>query len=426
MQLAEDFLHYIWKFRMFRQQNLFTSTGQSLEILQTGFHNLNAGPDFEDSRIRIQDTTWAGNIEIHLRSSDWFRHNHQTDPAYNSVILHVVYDCDKEVFLENGTSVPQICIRELIPDQVVENYKNLMMGLNWIPCEKQIATVDPFIVKSWLSRILIERLEKKSIIFKALLAEYKGSWDDSFYIILARNFGFKTNSLPFELLARSLPQQILSKHKNNEMQIEALVFGQAGFLDQKFKDHYPLKLKKEYQFLKAKYNLATVDHFTWKYMRLRPANFPGVRLAQFAALIIKSSHLFSKIIEIKNVQSIIMMFKDLPINSYWDTHFRFDSNSEKSFKQIGDQSINNILINTVAVSLFAYGRQTAHQAYVNRAIELLENVPAESNKIVNQYVQIGLQPEKADFTQALLQLKQAYCDQKKCLLCGIGINILKQ
>ena len=426
MQFAEDFLHYIWKFRLFNQQNLLTTNGQSVEILQTGIHNLNAGPDFEDSRVRIQDTRWAGNVEIHLRSSDWFRHNHHTDPAYNNVILHVVYECDKEVIRENGTSIPQICISGLIYEKIIGNYEKLMIGLNWIPCEKQMNTVDPFIIKNWLSRVLIDRLESKSIVYGDVLSEYKGSWDDSFYVILARNFGFKINSLPFELLARSLPQQILSKHKNNALQIEALVFGQAGFLKQKFIDRYPSQLKKEYLFLKAKYNLQPVDHYTWKYMRLRPANFPAVRLAQFAALILKSNHLFSQLLEVKSVKAIKMMFEDLPVSSYWKTHFRFDSNCEISSKQIGNQSINNILINTVAVSLYAYGRHIGNQGYVNRAIELLEDVPAESNKIVNQYIKIGLKPESSYYTQALLQLKQSYCDSKKCLHCGIGIKLLKQ
>lgn len=426
MPFAEDFLHYIWKYRLFRQQILTTTAGLQVEIINTGIHNHNAGPDFENSRIRIGDTIWAGNTEIHLRSSDWERHKHHSDRAYNNVILHVVYICDTEVFRENGSSVQQLCIKNLIPETVIENYEQLMAGLNWIPCEKQIHLIDPFHIKSWLSRVLIERLQHKSESLKDILKEYKGSWNEGFYVMLARNFGFKTNALPFEMLARSLPQQTLSKHKNNALQIEALVFGQAGFLEQKFTDHYPLQLKREYVFLKKKYSLQPVDHFTWKYMRLRPTNFPGVRLAQFAALIFKSNHLFSRILELKSAADISNMFADLPMNSYWNTHYRFDIISEESVKQIGNQSINNILINTVAVSLFAFGRHTAQQIFVDRAIELLENIPAESNNVINRFNQIGFKPENADHTQALIQLKQAYCDPKKCLHCGIGIKLLKQ
>ncbi|HUH33992.1 MAG TPA: DUF2851 family protein [Daejeonella sp.] len=423
---AEEFLHYLWKFRLFRQSQLVTTSGLPVEILIPGIHNHHAGPDFENCRIRIGDTVWAGNVEIHLSSSDWLRHNHQVDEAYNNVILHVVFACDKEVFRQNGTSIPQLCIKDLIPETVINNYNRLMIGLNWIPCEKQVAGVDSFHIKSWLSRVLIERLEHKSESFKEILTEFKGSWDDAFYIMLARNFGFKTNSLPFELLARSLPQHILSKHKNNALQIEALVFGQAGFLEQKLTEEYPRQLKKEYGFLKKKYSLQPVDHFTWKYMRLRPQNFPGIRLAQFAALILKSSHLFSKILEAKTAVVITGMFSTLPVNNYWNTHYRFDVVSGNSGKQIGNQSINNILINTVAVSLFTYGRHLGQQKYINRAIELLENIPAEQNSVINRFSQIGFQPVNADHTQALMQLKHTYCDLKKCLHCGIGIKLLKQ
>lgn len=426
MPFAEEFLHYIWKFRLFRQNQLITTSGLPVEILNPGIHNHNAGPDFENSRIRIGDTVWAGNVEIHLSSSDWLKHNHQVDEAYNNVILHVVFVCDKEVFRENGTSIPQLCIENLISETVINNYNRLMIGLNWIPCEKQVGLIDAFHIKNWLSRVLIERFEYKSESFKEILTEFKGSWDDGFYIMLARNFGFKTNSLPFELLARSLPQQILSKHKNNALQIEALVFGQAGFLEQKFTEEYPRELKREYGFLKKKYSLQPVDHFTWKYMRLRPQNFPGIRLAQFAALILKSNHLFSRILEVKTAAVINDMFSALPINSYWNTHYRFNIVSGKSGKQIGNQSINNILINTVAVSLFTYGRHLGQQKFINRAIELLENIPAEKNSVIDRFSQIGFQPENADHTQALMQLKHNYCDAKKCLHCGIGIKLLKQ
>lgn len=426
MQFAEEFLHYIWKYRLFSQQALKTISGLAVEILNTGIHNHQAGPDFEHSRIRIGDTTWAGNTEIHLRSSDWEKHHHQLDKAYNNVILHVVYLCDKEVVRENGTFVQQLCLKELIPDSVLANYHQLMIGLNWIPCEKQLKVIDPFHVKNWLSRILIERLERKTENLKSLLNEYHGNWDESFYVLLARNFGFKTNALPFELLARSLPSYILAKHKNNILQIEALVFGQAGFLDQKLTDHYPLQLKKEYVFLKKKYSLQSIDHFTWKYMRLRPTNFPGIRLAQFAALIFRASHLFSRIIEINDAAAISKVFSDLPINSYWNTHYRFQILSSERSKQIGLDSINIVLINTVVVSLFAFGKHTGQQSLISRAIEILEHLPPENNNLVKRFSLAGFNAENANHTQALIQLKQAYCDVKKCLHCGIGIKLLKR
>ncbi|NEU08117.1 DUF2851 family protein [Flavihumibacter sp. R14] len=425
MTFSEDLLHFIWKFRLFSQKDLLTVSGLSVEILKNGMHNHNAGPDFENALIRIGETTWAGNVEIHLRSSDWERHKHDSDAAYNSVILHVVYVCDKDVFRQNGTVVPQLVIHE-IPEVILKNYEGLMHSLNWIPCERHLAAVEEYHVRSWLSRVLIERLQVKSESLKEVLAEYKGSWEDGFYIMLARNFGFKTNALPFELLARSLPQQVLSKHKNHPLQIEALVFGQAGFLEQNFADEYPRKLKTEYAFLRKKYALTPVDHYTWKYMRLRPQNFPCIRLAQFAALILRSSHLFSRVLEEKRARGIISMFADLTLNNYWETHYRFDVVSEKTSKQIGNQSINNILVNTIAVSLFAYGRHLGQQTFIDRAIELLENVPAESNQITNRFSIIGFKPKYADHSQALIQLKRYYCDARKCLQCGIGVQLLKQ
>lgn len=426
MRFTEDFLHYIWKFRLFRQQSLVTTFGFPVEIINQGIHNLNAGPDFENSRIRIGDTVWAGTTEIHLRSSDWERHHHHSDQAYNNVILHVVYLCDQDVYRENGTPIPQLCLEGLLPESLIDNYDQMMGALNWIPCEKHLDLIEPIHIKSWLSRILIERLERKSEVFHEVLAEFKGSWDDSFYIMLARNFGFKTNALPFELLARALPRQVLSKHTNSLLQIEALIFGQAGFLQQKFADEYPLLLKKEYQFLKTKYALQPIDHFTWKYMRLRPPNFPAIRLAQFAALVFKSNHLFSKILELKNPEVIGSLFAELPVNNYWVNHYRFDVVSETCHKQIGSQSINNILINTVAVGLFAYGHYVDRQEKVELAVALLEHIPAENNKLVRRFNEIGFKTDGADQTQALIQLKQEYCDAKKCLHCGIGIKLIKQ
>jgi hypothetical protein len=425
MRFTEDFLHYIWKFRLFRQHALNTSNGLPVSIINQGIHNLNAGPDFENSRIRIGDTEWAGTTEIHLRSSDWERHNHHTDQAYNNVILHVVYVCDQEVYRENGSTIPQVSLEGLISETLIDSYAELMHELNWIPCEKQFRRMEPLHIQSWLSRILIERLQRKSEAFNELLAEFKGSWDDAFYIMLARNFGFKTNAMPFELLARALPRQVLGKHTNSILQVEALVFGQAGFLGHKFSDEYPRALNAEYRFLKTKYTLQPIDHFTWKYMRLRPSNFPAIRLAQFAALIFKSNHLFSRILEEKTPAAISSLFARLPVNAYWTNHYRFDHLSDKSSKQIGNQSICNILINTVAIGLFAYGRFVGRQDKVDAAIELLENIPAENNNLIRRFSDLGFKAQAADQTQALIQLKQAYCDAKKCLHCGIGIKLLK-
>lgn len=424
MSFPEDFLHYLWKFRLFSQQELKTSLGEILEIMTVGIHNKNAGPDFENAKIRIGDTLWAGNVEIHLRSSDWERHRHQLDEAYENVILHVVGQHDQKIFRTDGTEIPVFVLGELIPPNIAANYNRLIECMNWIPCEKQLIHVDQFHIKNWLSRVLIERLEEKSDTVNDILLEFKGSWDDAFYIVLARNFGFKTNAVPFEMLARSLPQQLLARYKNSPLQIEALILGQSGFLSGDFKEEYPQALKKEYQFLEKKHSLKPIDKYLWKYMRLRPQNFPAIRLAQFAALILKSNHLFSRILDEKDVKMIIRMFNNLPINSYWQTHYRFEVECAKSSGHLGEQSVNNILTNTVAVFLFAFGKKTGSEIYMNRSLSLLENLSPEINGVINRFKEIGVHAENAYFAQSLMQLKKSYCDQKKCLSCGIGTKLL--
>lgn len=424
MLIPEDFLHYLWKFRLFSQKDLKTASGESLNIISVGIHNKNAGPDFENAHIRIGNTLWAGNVEIHLRSSDWERHQHQFDKAYDNVILHVVGKHDLKIFRTDGTEIPVFVLDELIPPKIVANYFNLMEAMSWIPCEKQIKDVDPFYINSWLSRILTERLEEKLNLIEEILVEVRGSWDDAFYIILARNFGFKTNSVPFEILARSLPQQLLARYKNKPLQIEALIFGQAGFLNGNFKDDYPKMLKREYLFLKEKHSLSPIDKYLWKYMRLRPRNFPTIRLAQFAALAIKSNHLFSRILDEKDLNVIIQMFRDLPVNCYWDTHYRFELKCSPSSSCLGEQSVNNILVNTISTFLFAFGKRTSTNIYIDRCLNLLEKLPPETNGIIRRFNELGVKPESAYFSQSLMQLKKTYCDQKKCLSCGIGTKLL--
>ncbi|MHB1179988.1 MAG: DUF2851 family protein, partial [Daejeonella sp.] len=285
--------------------------------------------------------------------------------------------------------------------------------------------LDPFFIRTWLHRVEIERLEEKAELIEEVLSEFKGSWDDAFYVFLARNFGFKTNAMPFEMLARSLPQPLLARYKNKPLQIESLIFGQAGFLLSKHKDKYPELLRKEYLFLQKKHSLQPMYNYLWKYMRMRPVNFPTIRLAQFAALIIRSNHLFSKILGETDIKRIIGMFDNLPVNDYWQKHYRFDTEAHCSSPGFGRQSVDNILINTVSIFLMAYGRMTGSEEYISRSLSLIENLPGETNAIVNRFKKIGVKAESAFFSQSLIQLKKAYCDQKKCLSCGIGMKLLK-
>ncbi|AMR33785.1 hypothetical protein A0256_21270 [Mucilaginibacter sp. PAMC 26640] len=426
MLFTEDLLHYIWKFRLFDRLDLRTTEGEEIEIYSTGMHNTHAGPDFQNARIRIGETTWAGNAELHLSSSDWQRHGHTTNNAYDNVILHVVYSDDAPVTLLSGRRLPTLELKERVNPELYQRYHNLVFGNQVIiPCEGSIRRVDPLTMKNWLTRVLVERLEKRAEGVTAALIKNRGDWEETFYQYLAANFGFKTNALPFELLAKSLPQNILAKHKNNPLQIEALMFGQAGFLNSEPADDYPRSLKAEYDYLRKKFNLTPVENHLWKFLRMRPQNFPTVRLAQFAALTIQSSHLFSKILETKEVKALRALFTEVTVNPYWENHYRFDKESPTVGKQLGQSSVDNLLLNTVAVFLFSYGKHMQQDYFTSRALKLLENIPAENNHITTDFATLGVNIINAFESQALLELKNNYCDYKKCLQCGVGIKILK-
>ncbi|WP_410219579.1 DUF2851 family protein [Pedobacter sp.] len=425
MNLSEDFLHFVWQFRLYAAENLQTCCEQSLRVLQSGLPNKNAGPDFMNAKLIVGETTWAGNIEIHIRSSDWYEHKHHLDKAYDNVILHVVYFDDQPVKRTDGTLIPTLELHQLIEPDLLLRYAALLENMNDFPCQPQIGDIDPFVIEGFLSRTLVERLIARSGEVFHKLESLKGNWDETFYQFLAKSFGFKINALPMEMLAQSLPQQLFAKHKNQPFQIEALLFGQAGFLAQPFKEEYPSALKKEYAYLKQKYQLNPIEPSVWKFMRMRPQNFPTLRLAQFAALVVKSNHLFAKVLAAKDHGELIGLFEDLPVNPFWNTHYHFNKATPKAELQLGRESIHNLLINTVSVFLFAYGKAMQLQNYQTRALKLLENISAEKNAVVKLYANAKVNVKNAYHSQAILQLKKNYCNEKKCLNCGIGIKILK-
>ncbi|WP_094571790.1 DUF2851 family protein [Mucilaginibacter xinganensis] len=426
MLFPEDFLHYVWKFRLFERMELQTTGGEQLEIFSAGMHNSDSGPDFQNARIRIGETVWAGNVEVHISSSDWQKHGHTTDDSYSNVILHVVYKDDKPLVLANGRRVPTLELQNRIPDELHSKYHNLVFGNQVIiPCEANIGGVDVLTMHNWLTRVLVERLEKRSAAVIDALNINRGDWEETFYQFLAANFGFKTNALPFELLAKSLPQITLAKNRNSSLQIEALIYGQAGFLDGDFKDEYPSKLKSEYEFLQKKYKLVPIEKHLWKFMRLRPQNFPTIRLAQFAALVVQANHLFSKVLEVKDVKALRDLFSEIKVNPYWETHYKFDTESAPSSKNMGASSIDILLLNTLALFLFSYGKHNQSQHYINRSLKLLEHLPNENNNIITDFANLGVKITTAFESQALLELKNNYCNYKKCLQCGVGNRILK-
>lgn len=421
--MTEEFLHYIWKFKLFDHKNLLTSSGEVLEILKPGEHNTDAGPDFFNAKIKIGKTTWAGNVEIHCNASDWEKHLHQKDKAYDNIVLHVVYNADKKVQRKNGEAIPAFELKEKLREGLYKQYLNFKSNKDWVPCEKQIKRVGPFTVNNWLDRILIERLERKSQSIIQSLKLNKNDWEQTFYQHLARSFGSKVNAEPFELLAKSLPISILSKHKNSLMQIEALLFGQAGMLDKNFKDQYSMELQKEYSFLKQKFSLKPIDAHLWKFLRLRPVNFPTIRIAQMARFIHSSSHLFSTIIEAETTKGINKILS-VKASDYWSSHYMFDKKSVQRAKSLGGDTIDIIMINTIVPFLFVYGKQKNEEKYVDKALQYLEQISGEKNSIIKKWDNLKMPVKSAYYTQALLQLKNEYCDKKKCLQCGIGNSLL--
>jgi hypothetical protein len=422
--MSEDFLHYLWKFNLFNSE-LVTTNGEPIQILKSGEHNKNSGPDFFNAKVKIGNTTWAGNVEIHLKSSDWNHHGHQKDKAYQNIILHAVHDADAQNSDLNGNEIPTVQLKNKFSSGLWNQYETLVNSKQWIPCANMIETVDKFTINTWLERMVIERLEQKIIVVETLLKQNQNNWEETFYQSLARNFGFKLNAAPFELLAKSLPSKYLAKHKNNLLQIEAMLFGQAGLLEEKFKDQYPNELKREYNFLKNKFGLKPIEKHLWKFAKTRPVNFPTLRIAQFAKLVHKSSHLLSLILETKKAKDILKLF-DVSASEYWTTHYRFDHESKSSEKNLGKSSAENILINTVIPFLFLYGKEKNNEYVKNRSLELLEQLPAENNNIIKEWELLKIKTGSAYRSQGLIQLKNEYCSQKKCLNCGIGSKILKK
>jgi len=422
--MKEDFLYYLWRLNRFDQFDLKTTSGDEIIIQNNGELNRDSGPDFLNARIKIGDTLWAGNVEMHLKSSDWINHKHQNDTAYDNVILHVVLDEDQPIHRKNGNQIPCLELRKRIPPKISKTYTKLIQNDHWIPCQNLIHKVPEITLNLWLDRLMVEKLEIKIIEIEKSLILNKNNWEETFYQFLSRNFGVKVNAEPFEHLAKSIPLMTLSKHKSNLLQIEALLFGQAGFFDDKLIDDYPIKLQKEYQFLKRKYNLKPIRKDSWKFMRLRPANFPSLRIAQFATLIFQSVHLFSKMLAAKNIKEIENMF-DVKISNYWQNHYVFDKPSIKRNKSLGKNAIHLLIINTIVPFLFSYGKNKEKEYLKDRALRFLEELKPEKNNIIENWKKLGIRPASAYQTQALLHLKKQYCHPKKCMHCAIGNAVMK-
>jgi hypothetical protein len=421
--MTEDFLHFVWKFKL-PGQNCHTAVGEVLHLLKPGDHNHDAGPDFINAQVKIGDTLWAGNIEIHIRSSDWKRHRHQFDEAYDNIILHVVFEDDLPVRRKSGELIPTLVLKDILHPGMYETYNYFLNNHLWIPCAFRLPEVKSLVVSDWLTALSVARLERKATELEGILEYSGGDWNQAFYESLAGTLGFKINKLPFEQMARQTPLQCIEKNKDQLFQVESILFGQAGLLDGLYRDEYPKLLKKEYLHQKNKFSLKPVSGHLWKFLRLRPNNFPTVRLAQLAMILHERAHLFSEIIENPEYKHLNGLFS-VGVSDYWKDHYYFDRPSKVMSKKISSLTAELIMINNVVPFLFLYGKMKGKQVFCDKAVNLLESLSPESNSVTRKFTEFGIEPDSASQSQGLLELKANFCDLKKCLECRIGVELLK-
>ncbi len=422
--LPEAFYHFLWKYRLL-DPRLRTEQGEPVIILHTGLHNTDAGPDFLMARVRIGSTLWVGNIEIHTRASDWYRHRHNLDEAYNNVVLHVVAIADSDCTTRSGRLLPALCIEGSYQESYAGRYLALAGNLNWVPCENMLDQVGSIHKLSCIQSCAGERLERKAGEVKLILQSCGNDWDECCYRLIAKQFGAKVNVSNFEMLTAALPSRILMKYHGDVFSLEALLFGQSGLLGQRLTEAYPRKLKNEYCYLAAKHKLTPMPGYLWNFLRLRPANFPTLRIAQLASLYGSHQRIFMSIIESSGITSLQELFRVCG-SDYWDRHFMFNKKSGLSKKCMGREGIHSMLVNAVIPMLFHYGEAMGKPAYCKRALAFLEELVPERNAIITRWKHTGLIPANSLETQGLLELKSAYCDQRRCLDCRIGLQILKK
>lgn len=417
--MKEDFIYYLWENRLL-SLDLKTTDNEDITIISVGNRNINSGADYINARIKIGGTLWAGQVEMHVRTSDWFKHNHHNDTNYNNVILHVVYEHDTD-----NLKIPTLVIKDKFDISLFHNYNRFLNSRNWVPCGEFIGSVQEFTIISWLDRMLVEHLENECKDMDFKLINNNHDWEQTFYQRLMRYFGLKVNNDSFEYLSRILPLNLLLKHLDNETYIEAMLFGCAGFLDDDFEEEYPSLLKRDFTMLRNKFGLKVMPISNWKFLRLRPPNFPTIRIAQLAKIIIHNGSMFSKIRDSHNIDEIIKLF-DVDLNPYWDTHYRFDKVSKIERKKIiGKTAIDSILINAIIPILFHYGHTHSLESYKEKAMNYLEHIEAEDNLITRNFNKSGIILQNAFQTQALLYMYKYYCRRRKCLECRIYCMLSK-
>lgn len=424
--MNESFLHYVWQYQYFNKEDLRCNTGEAIIVIRPGFRNTHAGPDFHDAKLRLDGMEWAGSVELHILSSGWRQHRHHEDPAYENVVLHVVWEEDEPVFRQDGTRLPTLELKHRVASSFILQYKRIVHSSTPIPCANALHSVEPVIRISMLDKSLMARLEKKANTVLESLGRNNGDWEETCYQMICRNFGFKVNSDPFLQLAQALPYRLLKKHGDRLEQIEALMFGQAGFLKEAVNDPYYRLLRREYQLLRSKYTLGPgqLNRSQWRFLRLRPANFPTLRLAQLSSVLYHQKNMFSSLISATSWKELVPVFSVRP-SDYWLHHYRFFKTQKQEVPTLGRASVENILINSIVPLLVAYGKAKDDQRFVDRAVQLLQETPAESNHVLRLWESLGMVNRTGYDSQALLELHNSFCARRRCLDCNIGFALLK-
>lgn len=423
--MKEDFLHYIWKLQLLKPENLRNSDKEPLVIINQGQQNFNSGPDFFNAKIKIDNQLWAGNIEIHVKSSDWYVHHHEIDTNYDSVILHVVWEHDMPIFRKGNDVIPTLVLRDFISDEIVENYHKLINNTKaWINCEKQIVHVDIFVLSNWLEHLYIERVAQKSVLISDLLLATNNDWEAVLFMLVAKNFGLKVNGQAFFDFAKAIDFKVLRKIRHNILDIEALLFGEAKLLEKEAESPYYLQLQKNYAYLKSKFNLKSDFDGNIQFFRLRPDNFPTIRLAQLAAFYHQNETLFSKLMSLKKVEDIYKLF-DFNISPFWQNHYTFQSETKTlRHKKLSKTFVDLLIINTLIPVQFMYYKSQG-KAISEDIIKMMRQLKPEKNGIITQFDLLGIAAKTAFESQALIQLKNEYCQKNNCLQCQIGHELLK-
>jgi hypothetical protein len=422
--MKEDFLHYLWKFKKFDTLNLKTSNQEEITISNVGQYLELAGPDFFNAQITIGNQKWAGNVEIHLKSSDWYVHHHEKDTGYENVILHVVWEHDSEIYRSNNTEIPVLELKNYVSTATVNNYQQLLIPKSWIFCEKQLKEVSQFSLINWQERLFFERLERKSKPILDLLESTNNDWEAVLFCLLAKNFGLNTNGEIFLKIAQSIPFSVIRKECFEVENLEALLFGSAGLLDAEKEDNYFKDLKFRYLYLLHKYQMEKSCIEPVQFFKHRPDNFPTIRLSQLANLYHKQQNLFSKISDLNSLEAICKIFS-VSVAPYWHTHYQFDKESSKKKKALSQSFLDLIVLNTIIPLQFAYAKSQGKEVSED-LINILNDVEPEKNSIIDKFSSFGLKPKNAFETQSLLQLKNEYCNKSKCLDCAIGMELLKK